>query len=121
MSRLILLVDADGDGRGILRAYLEHHGYRVLESSDGAGALDLVRDHGPDLIIGDFPLDVPGYSPFTGAARAEFGYGGPILSVTVRARPEEIEAARATSDMVLVKPVAPSRVLAEVERLLAGD
>lgn len=121
MSRLILLVDADDDGRGILRAYLEHHGYRVLESPDGAAALDLVRDHAPHLIIGDFPLDVPGHSPFTDAARSEIGYVGPIVSVTARARPEEIEAARVTSSTVLVKPVHPSRVLEEVKRLLADD
>lgn len=121
MSRLILLVDADHDGRNILRAYLEHHGYDVLESADGAAALDLVRDHGPDLIIGDFPLDVPGHSPFTNTARLESGYAGPILSVTARARPEEIAAAREKSSAVLVKPVLPARVLEEVERLLAGD
>lgn len=121
MSRLILLVDADDDGRNILRVYLEHHGYRVVESPDGAAALDLVGQHGPDLIIGDFPLDVPGHSPFTKAARAEFGYDGPILSVTARARPVEIEAARAKSSAVLVKPLHPARVLEEVERLLARD
>lgn len=121
MTRSILLVDADNDGREILRVYLEHHGYRVVESSDGAAAFDLVREHRPDLIIGDFPLDVPGHSPFTNAARAELGYVGPILSVTARARPAEITAARANSSAVLVKPVHPSRVLEEVERLLAED
>lgn len=121
MSRLILLVDADDDGRSILRTYLEHHGYRVVDSGDGAAALDLVREHGPDLIIGDFPLDVPGHSPFTNAARGEHGYTGPILSVSARARPVEIEAARAKSSAVLVKPVQPSKVLEAVQRLLPED
>jgi CheY-like chemotaxis protein len=119
VSQLILLVDADSDSRNILKVYLEHHGYRVVVSANGAEGLEAVREEGPDLIIGDFPLDVPGHSPFTDAARDDLAYAGPVLSITARARPEDIEAARAKSSAVLLKPVHPSRVLEEVERLLS--
>ncbi len=120
MPRVILLVDADSDSRTILKAYLEHHGYGVLDTPDGGEALDLARSHAPDLIIGPFPLDVPGHSPFTRAVRRESGYDGPILTVSARARPEDVEAAESISDGVLLKPVQPSTVLEAVQRLL-GD
>jgi DNA-binding response OmpR family regulator len=113
----ILLVDPDPDGRSILRTYLEHHGFRVLDAADGDTGLELIREHDPDLVIGDFPIDVPGYSPFTGAA-SDLGYEGPILTVTARAREDQVEAAEAVSQRVLTKPVSPARVLAAVRSLL---
>jgi DNA-binding response OmpR family regulator len=121
VSALILVVDADNDGRAILKAYLQHHGYEVLETPDGEEALALARSHSPDLIIGEFPLNVPGHSPFTRAVRAESHYEGRILSVSARARPQEVAAAEAVSDAVMLKPVHPSEVLGEVRRLLGEE
>ena len=118
MAQTILLVNSDPQGREILRQYLTHHGYEVLDAEDGETGLRLVRERQPDLIIGDFPLDVAGHSPFAAAAIKEGGYAGRFISITTRARPAEIEAARAVSDAVLLKPILPSRVLQEVRRLL---
>ena len=119
---LVLLVDSDEDTRSILRDALEHVGYRVLSTGSGAEGLTLAADRLPDVIIGDFPLDVPGHSPFTSDIR-----GNPrlsrtrILSVTSRAMDHQMEAARASSDAVLLKPVMPGAVVAEVARLLEAD
>lgn len=118
MSAVIVLVDPDADGRAILKTYLAHHGYTVHDSADGEAALELVRRHRPALIIGDFPMDVPGHSPFTGAVRRELGQECPVLTVTTRATPEQLKAARAVSRTVLVKPVRPNRVLKAVRAIL---
>lgn len=119
MSQLVLLVDADEDTRVILRAYLEHAGLRVLDTGDGEAGLELARAHRPDLVIGDFPLDVRGHSPFTGALRELAGADVPVLTVTARATAEELVEARAVSRLVLTKPVSPRRVLKEIRRLLS--
>lgn len=116
---LILLVDRDQDARQIYKAYLEHRGYSVIDTADGQQGLDLAREHRPALVIGDLPQDVPGHSPFVDALRRQ-GTDAPILVVTSRAMDEEVAAARAISESVLTKPVAPERVFAEVERLLGG-
>jgi DNA-binding response OmpR family regulator len=120
MSPLILLVDRDYDTRQILRTYLEHHGHRVLETPDGEEALDLAREHDPAVIIGDFPLDVPGHSPFVEALRNEAGSRAPVLSFSARVSPDDLSAAWAVSTQVLTKPASPIEVLREVDRLLAG-
>ena len=117
----ILLVDGDADTREILRVALENHGHEVLDAADGTLGLSLAREHRPALIIGDFPLDVPGESPFTGAVRREPGLQGTrILTVTARALADNLVAARRVSDAVLVKPVEPRDVVMEAERLLGG-
>jgi DNA-binding response OmpR family regulator len=116
---LILLVDSDQDTRAILRKYLEYHRYRILDCGDGETGIALAREHKPDLVIGDFPLDVPGHSPFSAALRSDAGSGAPIVVYTARAVAEQVEAARAIGDAVVVKPAAPKEVLNEVQRLLA--
>lgn len=117
---LILLVDGDADTREILRASLENRGHEVLDAADGAVGLRLALEHVPALIIGDFPMDVPGASPFLGAVRRERHLDGTrILTVTARAMSEDLAEARRLSDGVLVKPVEPAHVMAEVSRLLS--
>lgn len=122
MSRsTILLVDSDEDTRTILRDALEHAGYHVLSTPSGVQGLALAEAHRPDVIIGDFPLDVPGHSPFSGDIRANPRLGRTrLLSVTARALNHQVAAARAVADAVLVKPVEPAAVVAEVGRLIAS-
>ena len=118
----ILLVDGDADTREILRVALENRGHEVLDAADGTSGLQLAREHLPALIIGDFPMDVPGESPFTGAVRRGPGLESTrILTVTARAMTDDLSAARRVSDAVLVKPVEPGAVVKEAERLLGGQ
>ena len=119
---LVLLVNSDEDSRTILRDVLEHAGYDVLSTPTGAEGLALADARCPDVIIGDFPMDVPGHSPFTGDIRKNPKLQGTrLLAVTSRALDHEVEAARAVSDAVLVKPVKPGVVVDEVARLIAGS
>lgn len=116
----ILLVDSDQDTRTILRDALEHAGYGVLSTPSGAEGLAMAEAHRPAVIIGDFPMNVPGHSPFSGDIRANPHLKRTcLLAVTARAMEHEIVAARAASDAVLVKPVDPQAVVAEVGRLIA--
>lgn len=117
----ILLVNSDSDTRAILRDALEHAGYRVLSTPTGAEGLAMAEAHRPDVIIGDFPLDVPGHSPFSGDIRANPRLSGTrLLSVTARAMSHQLGAAHASADAVLVKPVGPAVVVEAVERLIGG-
>lgn len=61
MSR-ILVVDDRVVNRMLLRALLEHRGHDILEASDGAEALDVVKTEGVDLVITDILMPtVDGY------------------------------------------------------------
>lgn len=116
---LVLLVDSDEDTRTILRAYFEHRHFGVVDTADGETAINLARRVRPDLVIGDFPTDVPGHSPLSNALRSSVGTHLPILVVTSWAASQsELKAAEAAGDAVLAKPATPRRVFEEAERLL---
>lgn len=119
MSPLILLVDRDNSTREILRTAFESRGHDVLEASDGESGLRITAEREPDLIVGSFPLDVPGPSPFEATARKSAPEVR-IVSFTGRVLADQIEAARSVSDAVIAKPAEPLDVVAAAERLL-GD
>lgn len=117
MSALILLVDRDDSTREILRTAFESRGHEVLEASDGESGLRLTAEREPDLIVGPFPLDVPGHSSFEEAARRNVP-DVRIVSFTGRVLGDQIEAAESVSDTVIAKPAEPLEVVAAAERLL---
>src|SRR5688572_32202542 len=58
----ILVVDDNQDNIEIIATRLRFRGYEILEASDGAQALELVRESAPDLILLDVMLpDIDGY------------------------------------------------------------
>ncbi|HUG40192.1 MAG TPA: response regulator [Longimicrobiales bacterium] len=117
-----LLVDGDEDTRTILRDALEHAGFDVHSTPSGAEGLALADAHRPDVIIGDFPLDVPGHSAFSDDIRANRRLTRTrLLAVTARAMEDEVAASRAAADAVLLKPVDPRVVVHEVRRLIGGN
>ncbi len=52
-SERILLVEDEPGVRSMVRAVLEHHGYRVTEASDGAEALQASEERSFDLVLTD--------------------------------------------------------------------
>ncbi len=52
----ILIVEDDELNMKLFRDLLAAHGYVTLETNDGAEALDLVRQHRPDLVLMDIQL-----------------------------------------------------------------
>jgi DNA-binding response OmpR family regulator len=49
-SKTILVVDDEAGVRRMLNYELTRQGYGVIEASDGQEALDMAREHHPDLI-----------------------------------------------------------------------
>lgn len=117
---LVLLVNSDEASREIFRDALVYAGYGVITAPTGEGGLALAHAHRPDVILGDFPMDVPGHSPFVSDIRADRELAGArILVVTSRAMVNEVAAAWEVGDDVLLKPVQPKSVV-EAVRKLAG-
>lgn len=116
---LILLVNSSRDTRDIYRTMLEWHGYGVVEAADTESGMEAARTLLPDVVIGDFPLTLPGDTSFITALRATPRLENVrVLSVTSRAMSHEVVHAEDVSDAVLLKPVLPARVVDEVERLV---
>ncbi|MBD0369542.1 MAG: response regulator [Pyrinomonadaceae bacterium] len=55
-AQTILVVDDFDDTRLMMRLWLERRGYRVIEASDGAEALEVARRESPHLVIMDIEM-----------------------------------------------------------------
>ena len=116
----ILLVDDDSDTRAVYRIILEHGGYEVLEARDGAEAIRLSRDRHPDLILMDISIPVIDGWEATRILKADGNTDRiPVIALTAHALPQDrVQAEAIGFDAYLAKPVEPSHVLQEVNRLL---
>src|SRR5262245_3770718 len=62
VAPLVLVAEDDEDIRSLVCALLESDGMRSLAAPDGITALELAREHGPDLVVADVAL--PGMDGF---------------------------------------------------------
>lgn len=56
MPKKILIVEDNELNMKLFRDLLEAHGYETLHTREGLSALDLAREHHPDLILMDIQL-----------------------------------------------------------------
>ncbi len=117
----ILLVEDDPDVREFLRATLESEQYDVLTAANGIKLISRIRVDRPDLILLDIMLPwVDGYE-LCKAIKAHPEYRRiPVVFVSVRNSPEEIEAGLACgANDYVTKPIDIDQFLATIRRHLA--
>jgi CheY-like chemotaxis protein len=113
--RLVLLIEPDPTVECSYRAPLEGLGYRVLVAKDGAEALAIAREQRPSVIVGDFPMPVPGEGLFTVVVRRDEGLSDTfIINVTDRLLTEKDSVSWLLSDRVIAKPIDGRRLAEEV-------
>ena len=116
---LVLVVEDDPQVLSLVRMNLEHDGHRVVECCEGVEAVDMVREHEPDLILLDVML--PGRSGLDVCRelRAERGQRDAILMLTALA--EEVDVVvglEVGADDYLTKPFGARELRARVRALL---
>ena len=118
MTRCVLLVEDNWDNRAIYRTMLEVSGYRVLEASNGAEAVELARDEAPDLILMDLSMPVMDGWEAMQRLRADARTAGiPVCAVSAHVvlGGEWTRVQEAGFACYLTKPIEPKDVLREVE------
>lgn len=116
----ILCVDDDESILSVLQTVLESNSHAVLSAQSGQAALDLVRQHHPELVISDIRM-----SPMSGMdllrtlrqERPEL----PVIMLTAFTSPETIRESRelgATDH--LSKPFTTQEVIKAVQRVLSA-
>lgn len=114
----ILVADDDEKLLKMLRRTLIYDGFQVVTALNGREALTLAQAHAPDLVILDWMMpELDGLEVMTlmRAANEEM----PILMLTARDAVEDrVEGLNRGADDYLVKPFAPSELLARLHALL---
>jgi two-component system, cell cycle response regulator DivK len=123
VGQRILMVEDDADNLNVYKLMLQHHGFEVIEARTGTEGLERARAHRPDLILLDISIpEVDGWEVTRILKEEENTRSIPILIVTAhgfagyRARAEKLGCVG-----LLLKPVAPSRMVQEVTLRLSGE
>ena len=117
---VVLVADDDDDIRDLVAFRLDRAGYDVLRAGDGQEALDLAREHGPDLAVLDVMMPrMTGYD-VTRELRADQATSRiPVILLT--ARVQEADVARgfeSGADDYVKKPFSPQELKARVQAVL---
>lgn len=120
---VILIVDDDPDIRLLLDFNLSRDGYEVLEATNGAEALDIMREHAVNLVITDLTMPVmDGYELIRILKESPDTSRIPLLMLTAREEERVSREGMANlPDAYLPKPFATADLQAKIEKLLSQD
>ena len=119
-SRIIVVADDDGDIRELLANRLESAGYSVVQAEDGVGALALIRNALPQLVLLDVSMPLLSGLDVLQAMKADEELAGiPVILLTGKSDENEVVVGRAMGAVnYVVKPFSPKEVVLLIEQLV---
>ena len=113
----VLVVDDEQRLRDLVRGYLEHEGFNVLTAADGQVALELARQHGPDVVVLDLML--PGLDGLEVCRRLRTFSNAYVIMLTAKAEEiDRIVGLEVGADDYVTKPFSPRELIARVRAVL---
>jgi len=119
-AKKILVADDSVASRELIREVLEMSGYEVVEATDGEEAVELARQHAPDLVLVDIQMPrLDGYGVLR-QLRAEGRFADvQVVALTAFAMQGDSERAlNAGFDGYITKPVDIASLRQEIRRFL---
>ncbi len=116
-SITILVVEDEQRLRDLVCGYLEREGFTTLPAADGFAALDLARQHTPDLVVLDLML--PGLDGLEVCRRLRAFSDAYVIMLTAKAEEiDRIVGLEVGADDYLTKPFSPRELIARVRAML---
>jgi len=118
-TECVLVVEDEDHVRALTVTGLRKSGYRVLEAASGKDALDIFRDHGPEIDLLFTDVMMPG-NLLGDELAARLRATKPSLAVlyTSGYTPEVAQAECQGNGHFLIKPFTPAQMLSTVRRCL---
>lgn len=122
MAKTVLIVEDNELNMKLFHDLLEAHGYETLQTRDGMEALNLAREHRPDLILMDIQLpEVSGLEVTKWLKEDDQLREIPVVAVTAFAMKGDEERIREGGcEAYISKPISVSMFLDTVRRFI-GD
>jgi two-component system cell cycle sensor histidine kinase/response regulator CckA len=117
----VLLVDDDEAGRYAKKRILQQAGYTVFEASTGAGALQCIREEGPELVLLDIRLpDINGLEVCRRIKVDPQTALLPVLQISASFCDDQskVEGLQGGADGYIAEPVEPALLVATVAAFL---
>jgi two-component system, cell cycle response regulator DivK len=120
MSKTVLIVEDNELNMKLFNDLLEAQGYRTVKTSDGVEALQLARQHKPDLILMDIQLpEVSGIEVTRWIKDDDALKSIPVIAVTAFAMKGDEERIREGGcDAYLSKPISVTKFIETVRSYL---
>ncbi|MGB0682019.1 MAG: response regulator [Magnetovibrionaceae bacterium] len=120
MSKTILIVEDNELNMKLFNDLLQAHGYETVQTKDGRAALQLARDHRPDLILMDIQLPEISGLEVTKMLKADDDLKGiPVIAVTAFAMKGDEEKIREGGcEGYIAKPISVPTFLETVNKFL---
>jgi DNA-binding NtrC family response regulator len=121
MSATILIIDDESNLRKTLAEILRKRGYATLEASDGAEAIELLRNANPDLIFSDWKMPKVGGEELLQHLRSDRRLASiPVIVITAFGSSHTaIEAVRLGAYDFVTKPFDLEEIALTAKRALA--
>lgn len=118
MAKKILIVEDNELNMKLFCDLLEAHDYETIQTQDGMAALDLARDHSPDLILMDIQLpEVSGLEVTKWIKEDEDLRRIPVVAVTAFAMKGDEEKIREGGcEAYIAKPISVGQFLETVKK-----
>lgn len=118
----ILVVEDNERNMKLVRDVLQAKGYRTLEATSGARAMELAAAHLPELVLMDIQLpDLDGVETLRRLRASVLSASIPVLALTAQAMQGDRERFLAAGfDEYLSKPVNVAELVEVVQRLCDG-
>ncbi|MEO0977160.1 MAG: response regulator [Pseudomonadota bacterium] len=123
MAKTVLIVEDNELNMKLFHDLLEAHGYNTLQTRTGIEALQLARDHHPDLILMDIQLpEVSGLEVTKWIKEDETISAIPVIAVTAFAMKGDEERIRQGGcEAYISKPISVVKFLETVRAYLGED
>jgi two-component system cell cycle response regulator DivK len=123
MTKTILIVEDNELNMKLFNDLLEAHGYQTLQTRDGLSALEIAREHKPDLILMDIQLpEVSGLEVTKWLKEDEHLRSIPVVAVTAFAMKGDEEKIREGGcEAYISKPISVNSFLETVDLFVKGE
>src|SRR6202789_2343549 len=116
----VLVIEDDGDIRGLLRSLLEREGFTITEADSGRDGVRLFHQKVPDIVILDVGLpDLDGWQVLE---RIRDMSDTPVLMLTARSTDiDKVRGLNAGADDYLTKPFSRVELLARLQPITSFE
>ncbi len=123
MTKTVLIVEDNELNMKLFHDLLEAHGYKTLQTRDGLSALDIAREHMPDLILMDIQLpEVSGLEVTKWLKEDESLCAIPVIAVTAFAMKGDEEKIREGGcEAYISKPISVNSFLETVDTFIGSE
>jgi len=120
MSKTVLIVEDNELNMKLFHDLLEAQGYDTIQTKDGREALQLAREHRPDLVLMDIQLpEVSGLEVTKWIKEDENLRDIPVIAVTAFAMKGDEEKIREGGcEAYIAKPISVSEFLETVQKFI---